>query len=178
MMTDKESYGREQGRAYGGDGDDYLDGGNGNDKLYGGDGNDKLYGGKGDDLLVGGKGNDTIDGGEGDDTIVFSGVTSWSNGMDTIEGFVSEDDTLQFSLKDVNDAIWGTRNDLDAGKLDEDNFASNRSGRAEERDDYFVYNEKTGVLSFDADGSGRGHAVELATIVGHPEVNAHDIVLV
>ncbi len=52
------------------------------------------------------------------------------------------------------------------------------SGRAEERDDYFVYNEKTGVLSFDADGSGRGHAVELATIVGHPEVNAHDIVLV
>ena len=64
-----------QGRAYGGDGDDYLDGGKGNDKLYGGDGDDKLYGGKGDDLLVGGKGNDIIDGGSGDDTIVFSGVT-------------------------------------------------------------------------------------------------------
>ena len=97
---------------------------------------------------------------------------------DTIEGFESKDDTLQFSLKDVNDAIMGSPERFDAGKLDDDNFASNRWGRAEEQDDYFVYNEKTGVLSFDADGSGRGHAVELATIVGHPDVNAHDIVLV
>ena len=117
---------------YGGDGDDYLDGGKGNDKLYGDDGNDKLYGGKGDDLLVGGRGNDTIDGGDGDDTIVFSGVTSWSNGFGTRSRASNrKDDTLQFSLKDVNDAIKGIQNDLhDDGPLKSENFASNEEGRS------------------------------------------------
>ena len=79
----------------------------------------------------------------------------------------------------MNDAIKGNHDDLHYdGPLHFENFASNEDGKAEGEDDYFVYNEHNGVLSFDADGSGRGHAVELATIVGHPDVNAHDIVLV
>jgi Ca2+-binding RTX toxin-like protein len=127
---------------------------------------------------VGGRGNDSIDGGRGEDTIVFSGVTKWSNGFDKIEGFKSGDDILKFSFSDVNKAIKGSRNDIDDdGKLDDEHFASNKWGRAEEKDDYFVYNEKTGVLSFDADGKGGHGATDLAKLVGAPDLDASDIFL-
>ena len=43
---------------------------------------------------------------------MFSGVTKSSNGFDKILGFESGDDTLVFSLKDVNDAIKGYKNDI------------------------------------------------------------------
>jgi Ca2+-binding RTX toxin-like protein len=164
-------------KLFGGKGNDYLDGRKGNDKLFGDGGNDTLYGGKGDDYLVGGKGDDKIDGGKGDDKIVFSGVDRGSNGFDKILNFESGEDTLVFSLKDVNDAIKGYKNDLDHGKLDDDNFASNKWGKAEDKDDYFVYNEHNGVLSFDADGSGYHDATALAQLVGAPELEAGDIFL-
>ena len=133
--------------------------------------------GRGDDTLVGGRGNDTLDGGRGEDDIVFSGVTNRSNGFDKILGFKSGEDTLVFDLDDVNDAIKGTKNDLKKGELDDDNFASNKWGKAEDKDDYFVYNEHNGVLSFDADGSGYHDATALAQLVGAPELNADDIFL-
>jgi Ca2+-binding RTX toxin-like protein len=159
----------------GGKGNDFIDGRRGDDKLYGNDGNDKLYGGRGDDYLVGGRGNDFIDGGRGEDTIVFSGVTKWSNGYDKIDGFKSGEDTLQFSLNDVKHATHDYH--LHKGPLDEDNFASNWSGSARGHDDYFVYNERTGVLSFDADGKGGHDATALAQLVGHPHLEASDISL-
>ena len=96
----------------GGKGNDYIDGRRGDDDLFGKSGNDTIYGGRGDDTLVGGRGNDTLDGGRGEDDIVFSGVTNRSNGFDKILGFESGEDTLVFSLDDVNDAIKGTKNDL------------------------------------------------------------------
>ena len=161
----------------GGKGNDYLDGRKGNDKLFGDGGNDTLYGGKGNDYLVGGKGDDKIDGGKGEDKIVFSGVDHESNGFDKILRFESRDDTLVFSLKDVNDAIKGYKHDLDGGSLNAKNFASNEDGKAEGKDDYFVYNEHNGVLSFDADGSGYHDATALAQLVGAPELNAGDIFL-
>jgi Ca2+-binding RTX toxin-like protein len=162
----------------GGRGDDFLNGGKGDDKLIGNEGNDTLYGGRGDDTLIGGKGDDTLVGGRGEDTIVFSGVTKSSNGFDKILGFESGEDTLQFSLKDVNDAIEGSNKDIkDDGPLNLKNFASNEDGDAKDKDDYFVYNEDTGVLSFDADGKGGHDATALAKLVGAPELEASDIFL-
>lgn len=109
---------------------------------------------------------------------MFSGVSKWSNGFDKIFGFESGEDTLKFSLKDVNDKIKGYKDDLEKGELDEDNFASNNWGKAEDKDDYFVYNENTGVLSFDANGSGGYHdATPLAKLIGAPELESSDIFL-
>ena len=118
--------------------------------------------------------------GKGDDKIVFSGVDRGSNGFDKILGFESGEDTLQFSLKDVNDAIEGSKNDIkvkDDGSLNPKNFASNEDGDAKDKDDYFVYNEDTGVLSFDADGKGGHDATALAKLGGAPELEASDIFL-
>ena len=109
---------------------------------------------------------------------MFSGVSESSNGFDTIKGFESGEDTLQFSLTDVNDAISGNY-DLEKGALGEDNFASNQWGQADDKDDYFVYNETTGVLSFDANGSKGYHdGTPLAQLVGAPHLEASDISLV
>ena len=109
---------------------------------------------------------------------MFSGVSKWSNGFDKILGFESGEDTLVFSLRDVNEAIKGYKNDLEKGELDDDNFASNKWGKAEDKDDYFVYNETTGVLSFDANGSKGYHdSAPLAQLVGAPELDAGDIFL-
>ena len=162
-------------------GDDTLEGGRGDDFLNGRKGDDKLIGNEGNDTLIGGKGDDKLIGGRGEDTIVFSGVTKSSNGFDKILGFESGEDTLQFSLKDVNDAIEGSKNDIkvkDDGSLNPKNFASNEDGDAKDKDDYFVYNEDTGVLSFDADGKGGHDATALAKLVGAPELEASDIFLV
>ncbi len=162
-------------KLYGGDGKDHLDGGKGNDKLYGGDDKDTLYGGKGNDYIEGGKGNDKIDGGSGHDTIVFSGVHSWSNGLDTISGFVSDDDTLQFSLYSVNSAITGA--DLFEGEVDAGNVVIGGGGAALDADDYFIYDTDDGALYFDYNGSGAGGAVQLATLVGAPAVAVDDFML-
>ena len=103
---------------------------------------------------------------------MFSGVSESSNGFDTIKGFESGEDTLQFSLTDVNDAISGNY-DLEKGALGEDNFASNQWGQADDKDDYFVYNETTGVLSFDANGSKGYHdGTLLAQLVGAPHLRS------
>ena len=58
-------------KAFGNDGNDYLQGGPGNDQFFGGSGTDVLVGGAGDDNLSGGLGNDRIDGGLGNDAIVL-----------------------------------------------------------------------------------------------------------
>ena len=52
-----------------------------------------------------------------------------------------------------------------AGVLDlTDHFASGDGATAADENDFLVYDTATGVLSYDADGSGAGEAVALATI--------------
>ena len=157
----------------GNDGNNSLSGGTGNDTLIGGLGNDTLTGNAGTDSLVGGAGNDSLVGGDGADTYTFSGVTLLSNGSDMIT-FVAVDDTLQFSLADVNVA---TGAGLSSGVISAGNIVIGVGAVAADAYDYFLYNTSTGALSFDADGNGSGSAVLLATLVGHPAITTADLVL-
>ncbi len=55
------------------------------------------------------------------------------------------------------------------GKLDKEFFVIDTKAR--ESDDYLIYNKKTGVLSYDADGSGSKKAVEIATLTEEPQAD-------
>ena len=144
-------------------GNDYVFGDGGHDRLYGGDGRDWLFGGNGNDRLYGGRGNDTLFGDAGRDTLVFDTRL----GTSTTDRKVNFDIVAQYRAKD--DSIWldnaifrklGPGSASRPSKLDADFF--NAGNRPKDSDDYINYNKKTGILSYDSDGSGSRKAVEFA----------------
>ncbi|MGO4574274.1 calcium-binding protein, partial [Microvirga sp. 2TAF3] len=50
--------------------------------------------------------------------------------------------------------------------------------KAKDKDDYLIYNKKTGVLSYDADGSGKGTAVEIAKLSKNLKMTAADFFVI
>jgi Ca2+-binding RTX toxin-like protein len=132
----------------------------GNDTLTGGDGNDRLLGGLGNDLLTGGSGNDIFR---------FAEALSAQN-ADTISDFGSGLDKVQ-----LENAIYTKL--ATTGTLSSAYFAANASGTAMDANDYVLYNTTTGKLSYDADGSGSGAAVDIALLVGVPSLSASHILV-
>ncbi len=152
-------------RVYGGSGSDIVDGGSGNDWVYGDSGNDRVYGRAGDDVVNGGTGNDRLYGGSGSDSFVFNsrlGTASTDRkvNFDTVVDFKVSDDS--FLLDNAVFRKLGSGTLSSPTQLDAEFFVTGTKAR--ERDDYLIYNKKTGVLSYDADGSGRGQAVEFAQL--------------
>jgi Ca2+-binding RTX toxin-like protein len=134
-------------------GADTLEGGAGNDTLMGGNGADSLDGDEGDDILYGGLGTDNLTGGAGSDSFVFDTAFTGTN-KDTITDFNVADDVIV-----LDDAVFTA---LSAGPLSSDAF---RIGSAAlDADDRIVFNAGTGALSYDADGSGGGLAIQFATL--------------
>jgi Ca2+-binding RTX toxin-like protein len=134
-------------------GADTIEGGAGNDTLMGGNGADSLDGGEGDDTLYGGLGTDRLSGGAGSDSFVFNTAFTITN-SDTITDFNVADDVIV-----LDDAVFTA---LSAGPLSSDAF---RIGSAAlDADDRIVFNAGTGALSYDADGSGGGLAIQFATL--------------
>ncbi len=144
----------------GADGNDVLDGGADADRLAGGAGNDRLTGGAGNDRLSGGLGLDTLTGGAGRDTFVFDGKASRKSNLDTVRDFNVRDDSVW-----LENAVFkgiGSGTATKPGKMKAGAFWT--GDKAHDRDDRILYNSKTGVLSYDADGTGRAAAVEIAKL--------------
>ncbi|HYD67955.1 calcium-binding protein [Azospirillum sp.] len=140
----------------------YINGGDDSDQLSGGTGADTLVGGNGDDTLAGGGGDDTLTGGAGAD--VFK-IFDPSHGRDHVTDFSAGTDKI---------AVVGPNfGSITTGMLSASNFALNAPGDA---NDWFVFNTSTGVLSFDADGSGTGAAVSIA-VLNVRTLSASDIVV-
>lgn len=135
------------------DSDDVINAQAGNDTVRGLSGNDLLRGEMGDDVLIGGAGNDTLVGGLGADQFQLNGPTA---GIDIIQDFSEvEGDRLLVSLGELN-------SDLTVGALSDATFAiGSAAGRASDR---FIYDQSTGALSFDADGSGVLQSVQIASL--------------
>jgi Ca2+-binding RTX toxin-like protein len=143
-----------------------VTGGATNDVLTGGSGKDTLKGGSGNDKLAGGLGNDTLWGQKGKDTFVFDAKLGTSKtdrkvNFDSIKDFSVKDDSIQ--LANATFKKLGKKGTEDKpAQLSKSFFTI--GDKAKDKNDYIVYNNKTGVPSYDADGSGKGQAVEFAQL--------------
>ncbi len=138
----------------GGTGRDTLDGGLLDDVLLGEAENDSLLGGEGNDTLNGGEGADVMTGGAGADVFVFDvalGVT-----IDSITDFTPGADRLHLA----DEVFVG----LLAGALTAGGFVANAAGQATSATHRLIYEDDSGALYFDADGSGAGARVQFATL--------------
>ncbi len=132
-------------------------------------GADKLNGGSGNDLLDGGLAADTLTGGAGEDSFRFS--TALGNGnVDWIKDFNVADDTILLD----NLIFTNLGND---GALALGAFFKSASGVAHDADDRIIYDTDSGVLSYDADGSGQGAAVQFAQLNAHLNLSAADFMV-
>ncbi|WP_319004800.1 calcium-binding protein [Microvirga lenta] len=137
---------------FGGDGNDILIGGVGNDRLDGGAGNDKLYGKEGKDFLVGGSGRDIF---------VFDTRPNKRTNLDTVDDFNVRDDSIYLENKYFK-KLGKKGSESKPAKLKRDFFKVGT--KALDKNDHLVYNKKKGILYYDADGSGRSKAVEIAKL--------------
>jgi Ca2+-binding RTX toxin-like protein len=149
-----------------------LNGGLGNDTLDGGAGNDTLIGDDGADVLIGGLGNDSLTGGDGADSFKFNTALGKTN-IDAVTDFTHGTDQLQ-----LDDAIFkkfiGSSGQVGAG-----NFVSGSTGvKALDSNDHLIFNTTTGALFYDADGSGKGAAIQFVTLVGVSDLAASDFWIV
>lgn len=176
----------------GGADNDILDGGAGNDNLIGDVGNDALFGGNDNDTLIGGSGNDNLDGGFGDDQI-WGGL-----GKDVLKGgagkdlFVFDyrankshaDRIMDFNVRD--DSIYlenrffskmGKKGTIDKPSKIASKFFTVGSA-AKDGNDHLIYNNKTGKLYYDENGSGAGKMVEIATLSKNLKLKYSDFFLI
>jgi Ca2+-binding RTX toxin-like protein len=151
--------------------DNSIVGNSGKNAIDGGDGNDKVNGGLGNDNLVGGSGKDAFM----FTTKLGTSTTDRKVNFDTVKDFSVRDDSLY-----LDNAIFkklgkkGT--EQKPAKLDKKFFTV--GDKAKDKDDYIVYDKKTGVLSYDADGSGKGEAVEFALLKNKPTLKVDDFFVI
>lgn len=151
-----------------------LTGNAGNNVLSGLGGADTIDGGEGQDTLNGGAGLDRLTGGLGGDTFLFASITSTTLGssVDTLTDFAAgEGDKLAFS-KAVFTALGAI------GALGADAFHAGAA--ANDATDRIIYNQATGNLFYDPDGTGSRAAVLVATLgdAVHPALAFADILIV
>ena len=137
------------------------------DKIVGGNNGDVLYGYNGNDLLTGGRGNDALYGGDGTDTFAFN---NYSEGIDSLNDFNTTGEVIQVSAA-------GFGGSLTVGTLSASQFTigSGASAIAQR----FIYDNITGALSFDQDGSGGAFTqVQFAQLSSGLSLSATNFVVV
>ncbi|MBY0483566.1 calcium-binding protein [Nitrosomonas sp.] len=113
----------------------------------------QLDGGVGNDTLDGGLGNNVLTGGAGNDSFRFT----TTGHVDSITDYNVANDTIK--LENAVFTVLTATGTLAAGQ-----FKVGLS--ALDADDFIIYNNTTGALLYDADGSGLGAAVQIATLTG------------
>lgn len=139
-------------------GDDVLTGKEGGDRLYAGTGNDTLDGGFGDDMLVGGAGADQFR---------FTAFLGAGN-VDTVQDFsAAEGDRIVLSR-----AVFM---DIGVGALSSTYF---KEGAATSFHHHILYDQASGGLFYDVDGSGGVAAIKFAALTAGTALNASHFLVV
>ena len=123
------------------------------------------------DVLVGGAGNDTLVGGNSADKFVFN---SPNEGIDTIENFsIAQGDKIVIDANNFGGGLTATI--YSGSPLLENQFHVGSS--ATQSSHRFIYNDVTGMLSFDFDGFGGQSQVDLAVLSPGLALSNNDIYL-
>jgi Ca2+-binding RTX toxin-like protein len=130
--------------------------------LNGKTGNDTLKGGAGGDLLIGGAGNDTLTGGTGADRFLFNAALNPSTNVDKITDFDSLQDTIRLENSVFTALATGTLAPS-AFKL------GTAAGTTAHR---IIYDQATGSLFYDSDGTGAAAKKKFATLTTKPAITA------
>ena len=148
-----------------------LSGNAGANVITGFDGNDFLYGGAGIDTLAGGLGNDILTGGLGSDTFVFNATLGATN-IDTITDFSVADDTI--NLENSGAGLFTAL--TTTGTLDASAFWTGSAAHA--ASDRIVYDNLTGDIFYDADGTGATAQIKIATLSAGLALTNLDFVII
>ena len=150
------------------------------ENVIGGNYGDLLSGDGNANVLSGSLGNDTMTGGAGADKFVFDTALGATN-LDVIKDFVRGTDKLVLD-DDVFAKFLGT---LSGAALSAENLkvgagTSTVAYKAQDANDYLVYDTTSDLLYYDADGSASGAAVALVKIelVGTVAPTATDFLIV
>jgi Ca2+-binding RTX toxin-like protein len=126
-----------------------------------------LYGNAGANVLNGGGGSDYLVGFGGADSFAFAAALGSGN-VDAVADFSAADDTIV-----LDDAVFAG---LALGALDAGAFVTGPA--ALDADDRIVYDNATGALYFDADGSGAGAMVQFAILLDPVPLTASDFIVI
>ena len=152
------------------DGNDTINAGRRTDTLIGGAGNDILNGENGTDTLEGGIGSDTLSGGLGSDTFIYNATNEFGDTFTDFSSFAKgNNDVLMFK----GSAFGG----LDAGTLDVSQFQSSAAAGAKTAAVRFIFETDTGILRYDADGSGLNSSAVVVGTFTTGNVTVSDIVI-
>jgi Ca2+-binding RTX toxin-like protein len=142
-----------------------------NNVLIGNAAANTLNGSAGNDTLTGAVGNDMLTGGDGNDVFIFNTTLNAKTNLDTITDFISGNDEIQLS-KAIFKGLTATGDLSDVAF-----YVAADAVKGNDADDRVIYNTTTGALYYDADGSGKGAAVQVALIgtSSHPTLAYTDI---
>jgi uncharacterized protein len=122
----------------------------------------------GNDIIFGGIGTDNLFGGAGKDIFSYNSPTE---GFDKINDFAVGDDRFSFDRTGFglgSDPV-GT---LNATRFGIGTVATSATQR-------FIYNDRSGILFFDADGDGTASSqVRIAQLVGIPALTSNNFTLI
>lgn len=142
-------------------------------KLNGNDLGNAISGNAGADQIDGGLGADILTGGGGTDSFVFSTALGAGN-VDDITDFNAAADTIKLENTGVD-----MFNTLASGALSATAFkVIGPGGAAVDASDRILYNQSTGALYYDADGSGAGARIQFATVDAGTVLTSADFVII
>ncbi|MCG7393785.1 M10 family metallopeptidase C-terminal domain-containing protein [Microvirga sp. ACRRW] len=143
----------------------------GNDTLSGGDGNDTIYGGAGNDRLTGNMGRDVFV----FDAKLGTSKTDRKVNFDTIVDFKVGQDKVWLENK-IFTKLGKKGSEAKPFALSKKFFVI--GDKAKDKDDYIIFNKKTGILSYDSDGNGSKSAVEFAKLSKNLKLSYKDLFIV
>lgn len=132
-----------------------------------------IYGNGASNVINGGLGNDVLVGGLGNDFFVFNTLPNALTNRDTITDYNVAADTIRLENTGVFTALG-----LATGVLNVALFKNLTTGGAVDASDRILYNDTTGAVFYDIDGSGGSAAVQFATIAGAPTLTNADFVVI